>query len=55
MISTLPPNATKSKTPTGARLIDLPLERNEMFVGITRDWIALLEGRENYKPTAATH
>ena len=34
------------KDATGARLIDLPLERNEMFVGITRDWIALLEGRE---------
>lgn len=34
------------KNTTGARLIDLPLERNEMFVGITRDWIALLEGRE---------
>ncbi|NBQ50247.1 MAG: gfo/Idh/MocA family oxidoreductase [Marivivens sp.] len=34
------------KNTTGARLIDLPLERNEMFVGITRDWITLLEGRE---------
>lgn len=34
------------KDAAGARLIDLPLERNEMFVGITRDWIALLEGRE---------
>ena len=34
------------KNATGSRLIDLPLERNEMFVGITRDWITLLEGRE---------
>lgn len=34
------------KDAAGARLIDLPLERNEMFVGITRDWIALLEGRQ---------
>ena len=34
------------KDAAGSRLIDLPLERNEMFVGITRDWIALLEGRE---------
>ena len=38
------------KDATGARLIDLPLERNEMFVGITRDWIALLEGRETTNP-----
>jgi predicted dehydrogenase len=34
------------KDAAGSRLINLPLERNEMFVGITRDWIALLEGRE---------
>jgi predicted dehydrogenase len=34
----------------GARLIEMPLERNEMFMAIMRDWLSLLEGRETVNP-----
>ena len=35
---------------TGTHLLDLPLQRNEMFVAIMKDWLALLEGLETENP-----
>ena len=34
----------------GKRLLDLSLERNDMFMDIARDWVALLEGRQTSNP-----
>lgn len=34
----------------GVRLLEYPLERNEMFQGITRDWLALLQGQKTQNP-----
>lgn len=34
----------------GARDIPITMERNEMFVGITRDWLALLQGQGASNP-----
>jgi predicted dehydrogenase len=38
------------KSNRGARLLDLPLQRNEMFMAIIKDWLALLEGFETENP-----
>jgi len=38
------------KDAAGHRLIDCPMERNMMFVGITRDWLALLRGQPTLNP-----
>jgi predicted dehydrogenase len=38
------------KDKNGGRVFNLPFERNDMFIDITRDWLALLQGHEISNP-----